>query len=369
MKIAKALALPLGAYLMSGQAFAADAVMMPEPQPEPMEYVRICDVYGSGFFYIPGTETCLQISGYIRYVVGATSDDGLPGTTPNWYGFEADNWTKQVRARINFDARSETEWGTLRSYIRVQGDYENYAPGKGGGIGYSSDIDSALDLAFLQLGGFAAGYVQSAFAGTFNGGASNDGTHSDDGLDYGDQYRQAIQYNFGSGEAFFGTISLEHDDYGAGSGNYMPDVVGKVGYAGGWGTVHGLVGYDESDDSFAAKAGLALNVAPSVDGSIRVLGLYSDSPSNVYWATSEWSVQASYGQQVTNTVFASLGGQYWSDLNDGAAFVSGQNMYSIEASMDWEPVDNFDIRTEVNYIKADDLDGSVAGYMWFRRSF
>src|SRR5690606_2605708 len=177
-------ALPLGALVMSGPAFAADAIVMPEP--EPMEYVRVCDVYGAGFFYIPGTETCLKISGYGRYVIGGTSDDGDAGTTPNWYGFAPDHYTKQVRARVNFDARAETEWGTLRSYIRVQGDYENGGPGKGGSFGVSADPDVGLDLAFLQLGGFAAGYMQSAWGGTFNGGDSNDGTHSDDGLDYGD---------------------------------------------------------------------------------------------------------------------------------------------------------------------------------------
>lgn len=363
----KAFALTLGALAMGGQAFAADAVVT-VPEPEPMEYVRVCDVYGAGFFYIPGTETCLKLSGYVRYVIGATSEG--PGDTPNWYGFTPDEWTKQLRARLNVDARSETEWGTLRSYIRVQGDYENYSPGRGGAIGYSADPDVGLDLAFIQLGGFAVGYMQSAFAGTFNGGLSNDGTHSDDGLDYGDQYRQIVQYNFGSGEGLFGTISLEHDDIdGAGSGNYVPDIVGKAGYAAEWGTVHALVGYDESDDSFAAKAGLALVVAPSVDGSIRMLGLYSDSPFNSYWATSEWSVQASYGQQLSPTVFASLGGQYWWNLNDGTTFVSGDNQFSVEGSLVWTPVENLEIRAEANYIKADGLDGSLAGYLWFLRAF
>ena len=42
-------------------ARAADAVVIAEP--EPMEYVRICDTYGAGFYYIPGTETCLKFSG------------------------------------------------------------------------------------------------------------------------------------------------------------------------------------------------------------------------------------------------------------------------------------------------------------------
>ena len=49
-------------------ARAADAVVIAEP--EPMEYVRICDTYGVGFYYIPGTETCLKVSGYFRYDIG-----------------------------------------------------------------------------------------------------------------------------------------------------------------------------------------------------------------------------------------------------------------------------------------------------------
>ncbi len=45
-------------------AQAADAIVAAEP--EPMEYVRVCDAFGTGYFYIPGTETCLKLSGFIR---------------------------------------------------------------------------------------------------------------------------------------------------------------------------------------------------------------------------------------------------------------------------------------------------------------
>ncbi|MEZ5839961.1 MAG: porin [Hyphomicrobiales bacterium] len=37
------------------------------PAAEPVEYVKVCDTFGTGFFYIPGTETCLKIGGYARY--------------------------------------------------------------------------------------------------------------------------------------------------------------------------------------------------------------------------------------------------------------------------------------------------------------
>ena len=50
-------------------ARAADAVVIAEP--EPVEYVRVCDTYGTGFYYIPGTEICIKIGGYVRYDIGA----------------------------------------------------------------------------------------------------------------------------------------------------------------------------------------------------------------------------------------------------------------------------------------------------------
>ena len=69
-------------------ARAADAVVVAEP--EPVEYVRVCDVYGSGFFYLPGTETCLKIGGYVRVdirggdfygVTSAAGDDTYADTS------------------------------------------------------------------------------------------------------------------------------------------------------------------------------------------------------------------------------------------------------------------------------------------------
>ncbi|MCP4135749.1 MAG: porin, partial [bacterium] len=63
MKIKSLLLGSAAALIAVSGAQAADAVMV---EPEPVEYVRICDAYGAGFFYIPGTETCLKFSGYVR---------------------------------------------------------------------------------------------------------------------------------------------------------------------------------------------------------------------------------------------------------------------------------------------------------------
>lgn len=42
---------------------------------EPVEYVRVCSVYGSGYFYIPGTDTCLRIGDAVRPYDRANGND------------------------------------------------------------------------------------------------------------------------------------------------------------------------------------------------------------------------------------------------------------------------------------------------------
>ena len=63
MKIVKSLMLGSAAGLlaMSG-AQAADLPV----KAKAVEYVRICSLYGAGFFYIPGTDTCIKLGGYLR---------------------------------------------------------------------------------------------------------------------------------------------------------------------------------------------------------------------------------------------------------------------------------------------------------------
>ena len=63
MKMVKSLILGSAAALvaMSG-AQAADLPV----KAKAVEYVRICSLYGAGFFYIPGTDTCIKLGGYVR---------------------------------------------------------------------------------------------------------------------------------------------------------------------------------------------------------------------------------------------------------------------------------------------------------------
>ena len=97
------------ALAVVSSAQAADAVVAVEP--EPMEYVRFCDAYGTGYFYIPGTETCLKIGGSLRYekIVARA-------------GTYATDTFEHSRARLEATAKNDSDWGTVYSWIRIQGD-------------------------------------------------------------------------------------------------------------------------------------------------------------------------------------------------------------------------------------------------------
>jgi hypothetical protein len=357
-------------------AQAADAIMM---EPEPVEYVRVCDAYGAGFFYIPGTETCLKISGLVWYQIGATNADAF--SVPDYNGFVPDQWNKGSNIRVEFDARSESEWGTLRSFVRLQA-----AQGYGPGRPISGDDAVLLDQAFISLGGLVMGYTESAWAGNnVVGGFTGWATTSWNGGYYAYQQRQLIQYNFGGSQGFFGTLSLENDaDSG---GDYMPDVVAVAGWQDTWGGVWAKVGYDEQISgiapldvhSWAASAGVQLNVASAPGSNFRLIGYYSEKASayavgpNVTGAPfggSRWSVLAAYYHQFNPNIGAGLSGHYFANIDTtGDLIYDAADGYSIEVFAVWTPVTNFEIRSEVQYDKVDTFDGTLTGFLRFTRYF
>jgi hypothetical protein len=363
------------AALAATGAQAADAIVFAEP--EPVEYVRVCDVYGAGFFYIPGTETCLRVSGYVYHQFGATSWNDI-GDTASWSGTtgtRSDSFTSRTRGRVNFDARSETQYGTLRSYVRFQSDMTENGHNA---ANTSSDGSAVVDQAWLSLGGFLVGYTNSAFYTSNLVGSLTTGTgFADDTVAYSDHQRQMIQYNFKGSNGFFGVVSIENDpDDGS---NYMPDLVGKIGVQQGWGAAWLTVGVDEEswwtgDTEFAVKAGLHYNIPGMRGSAFRLVGHYN-SDANSYqqggnqaaslrWS-SEWSVYAGYNHQFNPQVAAWIGGAYYNDVE----YVSGWDGFHVETGLTWTPVKDFQIRAEAVYAKMDPRDGTLSGFLRFTRSF
>jgi hypothetical protein len=379
MKIKSLILGSAAALLAVSGARAADAVMAPEP--EPVDYVRVCDAYGSGFFYIPGTETCLSINGYVWFQVGATSRQDA-GDTPGYYfndpTFNSHNgWQTGSRVRINFDARSDTELGTLRGWMRLQADFDGSKVGDGG-VG--------IDQAWVQLGGLAMGYGESAWFYQFNNSTLNYGSFSWGGLYYGYQERSQIRYEFGGKQGIYGLISLENP---SDEQSYMPDVVGRIGYGGAWGAVALTGAYDHDrngdpynggvfgdDAAFAGQLSALFNV-PSMPGSaFKIIGYYNSADSNygpgsVFGTQPEWSVLASFLYQATPNLGLIVSGQYFGDVyGEGSDdTVGGTSSWAAEVSAVWLPVKNFEVRPEIVYTMAEHLVGTVSGFLRFTRYF
>ena len=116
---------------------------------KPVQYVKICTLYGDGFYYIPGSDTCIKFSGYIR------ADYAFNGRSPHVSGANgAQDRTVaryDTRHRGNFaiDTRTQTAYGTLRTFMNLN--VEN-------NVGADS---AAVSRAFIQWGGFTFGRTAS----------------------------------------------------------------------------------------------------------------------------------------------------------------------------------------------------------------
>src|SRR5215203_3386491 len=109
MKLVKSLLLGSAAGLTAvAGAQAADLPARKAVAPA-VEYVRVCTAYGAGFFYIPGTDTCLRITGFAQAAYQYTF---TRGPRPDLTGY-------RTMGRIALDARTDTAYGTLRTFIRM----------------------------------------------------------------------------------------------------------------------------------------------------------------------------------------------------------------------------------------------------------
>ena len=199
MKLVKSLLLGSAAGLVT--VAGAQAADLPTRKAAPVEYVRVCDAYGAGFFYIPGTDTCLRVGGLVLAQMGIQPSQqlysvalapgapvatfaafpGIAGNVPpatnyrSIFGREIFGYT--ATARIELDARTQSPFGTVRTFLRLQttfGSGANYTTGSlASGLGFNAFNVTAgptiareytyIDKAFIQFAGITAGRVQSFF--------------------------------------------------------------------------------------------------------------------------------------------------------------------------------------------------------------
>src|SRR5262249_33717952 len=179
----------------------------------PVQYVKICSLYGDGFYYIPGTDICLKIGGYVRgeyfYNYGANGTNGpfqggaAGASNPqgNGAGFrdrsDGGDFIMRTRAYAWFDSRQQTEYGTLRSYLQI-------------GVNYDSPNATSsgfnANRAFIQFAGFTVGTAQSFFDFYSSPASSFFGPPASD---TGDGGWKVFAYTAQYGNGFSATFSFE----------------------------------------------------------------------------------------------------------------------------------------------------------------
>lgn len=218
----------------------AQAADLPVRRADTVEYVRVCTTYGEGFFYVPGTDSCLRIGGRVRaeflYVEPFTRAQDAIGT--------------RARGRLNIDHRTMTSYGLLRTYIRYEIDRNTGVFDGNGEVSTNSKVRQA----FIQFGGLTAGRALSFFSEpdlpvpNYGDLRFDDPSNADVNL---------FAYTFSFGNGFSATLSLEDSIerrvnngldfplFGVGSstpvfapipytyaGERLPDVVANLRYSG-----------------------------------------------------------------------------------------------------------------------------------------
>jgi len=257
MKMVKSLLLGSAAGLVA--ITAGQAADLPV-KAKPVEYVKVCSLYGAGFYYMPGTDMCLKVGGWARaeitdYSGGNMAQGPIQGDLNNR---TTSNLAMRARGYITVDAREQTAYGVARAYLAI-------------GIA-TTDIGNTLlpsslatNRAFVQWAGITAGETQSFY--DFYSAPAMGYRGYMPSSDTGDPGWWLWAYTAQLGNGVTATISAEQR-----RASQMCDVLGAV-----FGTGGAAAGACSPTADLAAPAavntaplGYGGNVAPDILGNIRV---------------------------------------------------------------------------------------------------
>jgi len=317
------------ATVLATGAQAADAVVYADP--EPMEYVRICDVYGAGFFYIPGTETCMKIGGYVRFDArGALSSNALPS-----------GYATLARFALRPDVRSETEWGTLRAYADVWFDWDTaFGPSTVLNEGYIELIGSS---GTLRLGKAETPYIRFLGYGGLD-------TVLDVSVDvygisngYAFQNTNEISYTFAGANGFSAIVAILDNPR---TNTWASNFEGGLMVQQGWGSVGAIAGYDGVTGEWGVTAALTGNFGNTT---AKLQGFYNSDLTGASWYTvhnfgnpARWSVLGSVAHKFSEKVTLAGTAQWFSD---NAGWLGG-------AEVQYTAAENLTITPGVHYFNS-----------------
>jgi len=163
----------------------AQAADLPSKKAAPVNYVKICDTYGAGYFFIPGSDTCLKIGGRVRYDIGFSPKGNYFNATTGAKDTSAqDTYGQHVRGRMSLDARTPSDYGTIRTYFAMRVDYSTgmltgvqapYATSSVADYNSKKTTAPVMEAAYIQFAGFTAGKMPEIVAGDWFGNMMNYG--------------------------------------------------------------------------------------------------------------------------------------------------------------------------------------------------
>jgi hypothetical protein len=270
MKTIKSLVLGSAAGLLAmGGAQAADLPV----KAKAVEYVKVCSLYGAGFFYIPGTDTCIKLGGYLR--VDTTFNGAGVQDQPAWNGDPGqmnryrDYFSTRSRLALTVDTRTATEYGVVRTFGQEDFQFDTLGGATFNPNNLSTQLGNngnllnvagggytAVEMGFIQFAGFTFGRSASAYATPWHGFPGNNSSNLLGGHDTVTGVNN-IQYSAQFGNGVSGTIGLDDptvynrtsvynlsiptalNAVGAGSNAYAgvhsPDIVGNIRIDQAWG--------------------------------------------------------------------------------------------------------------------------------------
>jgi hypothetical protein len=386
MTLTKSILLGSAAGIM--MVAGAQAADLPTRKAAPAEYVKVCNVGGMAGFIIPGSDTCLKISGYItaQFVAGNVKD-GFGGTysgasvvqtgNPNpivpgamlgalnpAVGRDAIGYS--TRVNISFDARQDTAYGVLRGYTDLQIE-------AGNGLDNVNTL-GYINHAYVQWAGITAGKANSFFS-FFGGGEAWANIFSPDRQGFNQPDLFAYTATFGGG--FSASISFESQEAMAGAGgiwggdsnlltgaggytylgNRVPDIVGALHVDQGWGSaqVSGVLhrvnvastadGSREDVWGYGILGGVTFKLPTFGAGdSISLQGEYTKNA--IWYSGIPDGMWGEYGQVNGNGIAMPTGDTYYTGLGNWAT----PTAWSITATAEHHFSPAFSLDPEISYV-------------------
>nr|WP_250808549.1 porin [Neorhizobium tomejilense] len=314
------------ALIAVNSANAADAIVAAPPAPESGNYVQVCDAFGAGYFYIPGTETCLKVGGAVSFSAGHDSfaNENFAGTD----------------VYFDIDTKSDSELGQIGTKIRLSSktNYDSYY------VGVGPERSSDVELAYITVGPAFFGYKETLI--------NTDLLYGDFDLETisGDLNSTTIgflQKNIYGG--VYAGLALETNERGEFYGSngrfgddYVPDITGRVGLADqAWGGVDVSGIYSDENEAWFVKGTADLKAGDNID--FRLAAGYGDTDGD-----NSYLVSAA-GKYAFSEQFAAFTGVGYFDEDNSAtdAYVAAN------VGVIWTPVTDLDVTGQLTY---SDLD-------------